>query len=96
MSVGVFLFAHVNDAVSHEVVEDACQLVGGGGNGLGRAQSSACARSFFSAGSSIGLASVTPCTLFSGGAFAATEAKLLLYSSTGQLLGSATAPFGDP
>ena len=46
-------------------------------------------------GSSIGLASVTPCTLFSGGAFAATEAKLLLYSSTGQLLESATAPFGD-
>jgi sugar lactone lactonase YvrE len=47
------------------------------------------------AGSSIGLASVTPCTLFSGGAFAATEAKLLLYSSTGQLLESATATFGD-
>jgi hypothetical protein len=47
------------------------------------------------AGSSIGLASVTPCTLFSGGAFAATEAKLFLYSSTGQLLESATARFGD-
>src|SRR5205814_178929 len=28
------------------------------------------------AGFSLGLASVTPCTLFSGGAFAATEAKL--------------------
>ena len=47
------------------------------------------------AGSSIGLASVTPCALFSGGAFAATEAKLFLYSSTGQLLESATAMFGD-
>ena len=35
------------------------------------------------AGSSVGLASVAPCTLRSGGAFAATEAKLFLYSSTG-------------
>ena len=47
------------------------------------------------AGSSTGLASVTPCTLFTGGAFAATEAKLFLYSSGGQLLSSATVPFGD-
>ena len=47
------------------------------------------------AGSSIGLASVTPCTLFSGGAFAATEAKLFLYSSTGQLLESTTVSLGD-
>ena len=47
------------------------------------------------AGSSIGLASVTSCQLFSGGAFAATEAKLFLYSSTGQLLEHTTAAFGD-
>ena len=47
------------------------------------------------AGSSIGVASVTPCTLFSGGAFAATEAKLLPYSSTGQFLESSTAVLGD-
>ena len=47
------------------------------------------------AGSSTGLASVTPCTLFTGGAFAATEAKLFLYSSAGQLLTSTTVPFGD-
>ena len=47
------------------------------------------------AGSSIGLASVTSCQLFSGGAFAATEAKLFLYSSTGQLLEHTTVAFGD-
>jgi sugar lactone lactonase YvrE len=47
------------------------------------------------AGSSIGLASVTSCKLFSGGAFAATEAKLFLYSSTGQLLEHTTVDFGD-
>jgi hypothetical protein len=47
------------------------------------------------AGTSIGLASVTSCALFSGGRFAATEAKLFLYWSTGQLLEHATVPFGD-
>jgi Collagen triple helix repeat (20 copies)/NHL repeat len=47
------------------------------------------------AGSSIGIASVTPCPLLSGGAFAASEAKLFLYSSAGALLESTTAALGD-
>jgi hypothetical protein len=46
------------------------------------------------AGSSVGLASVAPCKLLSGGAFAATEAKLFLYSSMGQLLETATVEVG--
>ena len=47
------------------------------------------------AGSSIGVASVTPCQLLTGGAFAATEARLSLYSSTGALVESATVALGD-
>jgi serine/threonine-protein kinase len=47
------------------------------------------------AGSSIGVASVTPCQLLTGGAFAATEARLFLYSSAGELLGTATVALGD-
>lgn len=47
------------------------------------------------ASSSIGVASVTPCQLFTGGAFAATEAKLFLYSSAGALVETATVPLGD-
>jgi hypothetical protein len=43
------------------------------------------------AGSSIGLASVTPCQLSTGGAFSATEAKLFLYSWSGSLVQAGTA-----
>ena len=46
-------------------------------------------------GSAIGLASATPCKLLSGGAFAASRAKLFLYSQSGQLLQTATVPLGD-
>jgi streptogramin lyase len=46
-------------------------------------------------GSAIGLASASPCKLLSGGAFAASRAKLFLYSQDGRLLQTATVPLGD-